>query len=58
MKFQKLSFLDIYEKKIAHPLSIVWSFSWSAFGINLVRGPKASRMHCLEIGLWKCYHEV
>jgi len=32
-------------------------FSWSMFGLHLVKGPKASKMQFLEIRPWKCDHE-
>lgn len=31
-------------------------FSWSTFGLHPVRGPKALKMHFLEVKSWKCGH--
>ena len=48
-----------YIKKNQHIHFLVHGhFSWSTFGLHLIKGPETLRMQFLEIEPWKCYHEV
>ena len=52
--FQNCLFLDICHNSPHIHLWVHGHFSWSKFGLHLVKGPKVLKMHFLEFGQWKC----
>ena len=56
-KSQNCPFLDIYICKKQHIHFLVHGhFSWSTFGLHLVKGPKALKVCFLELDYEKCDH--
>jgi hypothetical protein len=51
-------FGHILEKNQHIHFQVHGHFSWSTFGIHLIRGLKTVRMHFKEIKPWNYYHEV
>jgi hypothetical protein len=59
-KIFKTAPFNIYEgKKNQHIRFLVRGrFSWLTFGLQLVRGLKASEMHLKKTGPWKCDYGI